>query len=611
MEEWIGKIWDRVITRAASQGYPQAAVSLAEMNRTAGVVFRALGGDRGLRVEAAAATSVTARRNWLQRLAGSGKRFELAWRDAQSLRLPSRLEVLPQRELNRDLYVWLAALAAQATPPMRNWFTDNQWYTAQVLQRYPGMASRYARLVEALLALRPDPASLPADAAQQELAIVRALRAPGHVMDLPVARQAPAPVWLWLHPAPPHAVNANCAPLADTTQENSAGESQAARDTRRRQAERVTMPNEKHGLVLYRFESLFSWAEYVKVDRSIDDEDDLDAANEVLDDLDTISVARDERAAAKRLRFDLDLPAAAYDDIPLGKGILLPEWDYRTQQLVPDYCCVQPMLAAEAVPCALPSHLRRLARRLRAQFESLVQTPTWQRAQLDGTEVDLDAYLTHLCQSLRGDIDNVAGLYRNRQHGQRDIATLVLADLSMSTDSWINNEMRVIDVIRDALYLFAEALAACGDRFALYGFSSRYRQHVRWNWLKGFNEAYTATVRGRLARIRPGFYTRMGAAIRYASQVLERQPASQRLLLILTDGKPNDLDHYEGRYGAEDTRQAILETRRKGIKPFCVTIDEAAAGYLPHLFGNNGFVVIRHATELPRRLPALYAQLTH
>lgn len=611
MEEFVGKVWDRVISRAARQDYPAALVRLEDIHKTAGVMFRALGGDRGLRIETAHATRSTARRNWLQRLAGSGRRVELAWRDEHLLRLPAAIAVFPQAELNRDLYLWLAALAAQANQPTHHWFTDNQWYTVQVLQHYPGMLPRYQRLVAAQLALRPDANRLPADAAQQERAIVRALQTPGQVTDLPDARQPPAPVWLWLHPSPPTMSPSATEDLPENDQEAASGESRTADDARRRQAERVSLPKDKHGLVIYRFESLFSWTEFAKVDRSTDEEDDLDAANQVLDDLDHISIARDERHAAKRLRFDLDLPAAAYDDIPLGKGIVLPEWDYRARQLKTAQCCVQPMLAADTTPSALPAHLRRPAQRLRAQFESLRMAPTWLRAQPDGTEIDLDAYLSHVSQSLRGDTSRVAGLYRDRRQGERDIATLVLADLSLSTDSWVNNEMRVIDVIRDALHLFAEALSVCGDRFALYGFSSRYRQHVRINWLKGFNETYNAVTRGRLASIKPGYYTRMGAAIRYATQTLERQPANQRLLLLLTDGKPNDLDHYEGRYGAEDTRQAIREARQKGIKPFCVTIDAKAASYLPHLFGGNGFVVIRHAVELPQRLPALYAQLTH
>ncbi len=186
----------------------------------------------------------------------------------------------------------------------------------------------------------------------------------------------------------------------------------------------------------------------------------------------------------------------------------------------------------------------------------------------------------------------------------------MLADLSLSTDTWVNNDARVIDVIRDSLFLFAESLAGTGDRFALYGFSSKKREHVRFHHLKGFTEPYGAAVRGRIQMIKPGYYTRMGAAIRHACSVLSATGAGSQLLVLLSDGKPNDLDQYEGRYGIEDTRAAIIEARREGIRPFCVTIDEKASDYLPHLFGAGGFTVIRRPAELPGRLPGVYAQLT-
>jgi len=174
----------------------------------------------------------------------------------------------------------------------------------------------------------------------------------------------------------------------------------------------------------------------------------------------------------------------------------------------------------------------------------------------------------------------------------------------------VNNHSRVIDVIRDSLFLFAESLSATGDQFAMYGFSSRKRDPVRVHQLKTFDENYCGSVRGRIDAIKPGYYTRMGAAIRHSSNILREQPAGRRLLLILTDGKPNDLDKYEGRYGIEDTRQAIHEARQQGLQPFCVTIDAQANDYLPYLFGTGSYVVIHKPSQLPRELPLLYAKLT-
>ena len=113
-----------------------------------------------------------------------------------------------------------------------------------------------------------------------------------------------------------------------------------------------------------------------------------------------------------------------------------------------------------------------------------------------------------------------------------------------------------------------------------------------------------ALAREALAACNPG------AAVRRATQLLEKVPANRRLLLILSDGKPHDIDHYEGRYGIEDTRMSVIDARKRGVKPFCVTIDREGASYLPHVFGPGGYTVLRKPEELPTKLPLLYAQLT-
>ena len=162
-----------------------------------------------------------------------------------------------------------------------------------------------------------------------------------------------------------------------------------------------------------------------------------------------------------------------------------------------------------------------------------------------------------------------------------------MADLSLSTDTWVNDHQRVIDVIRDSLFLFAESLAATGDRFAMYGFSSRRRDPVRVHQLKTFDECYDG-ARAWSHRRRSSPATTPAWVRRCAmAATAGAQPAGRRLLLLLTDGKPNDLDKYEGRYGIEDTRHAVMEARQQGLQPFCVTIDKQANDYLPHLFGKQ------------------------
>lgn len=610
-EEHVGKLWDRLISRAARSGHPDAAVSLETVRWRAGLLFRALGGDPGLRVEATHAAVHGARRSLAQRLAGSHRRVELAWTDADALRLPARVDLFPEVQRNRDLFLWLAALAATAEPGS-DWRGRGPDGVAAVLARWPGLRPRYRQLVAAYLPLRPDPDQLPRSEAEAEAAIQRLLTEPQAEVTVPLADRPPYPVHLWLHPYPPGSRTAqdpgpDPEELADP---EGAGETRALDDRRRRRAERRAMPERNRGLLLAPFEGILSWSEMVNVDRPTEEDEDLDAAAEAADDLDLLSLARDRKRTAARLRFDLDLPGEAQDDTPLGDGIRLPEWDCNRAVLKPDHCRLQPMVAEDAPATALPAHLRRPARRLRSQFRQLLPSRTWQNARTEGTELDLDAYQRFTAERAAGQATGEPALYRDRVRGDRHLACLLLADLSLSTDTWISNHARVIDVIRDSLYLFAEALAATGDRFALYGFSSRRREHVRYHVLKEFGETYGGRIRGRLAAIKPGFYTRMGAALRQSTRLLEQQEADQRLLLLLTDGKPNDMDRYEARYGVEDTRAAVREARAAGLQPFCVTIDRDAEDYLPHLFGSQGFVVIHSTEELPRRLPWLYAQLT-
>ena len=190
----------------------------------------------------------------------------------------------------------------------------------------------------------------------------------------------------------------------------------------------------------------------------------------------------------------------------------------------------------------------------------------------------------------------------------RDLAVVLLVDVSLSTDGWIDNR-RILDVEKEALTVLTSGLAACGDDLAILTFTSRRRDWVRVETVKDFGEAADGAVMRRIAALKPGFYTRIGAAVRHASHVLEQRPNRHRLLILLTDGKPNDVDHYEGRYGIEDSRMAVREARRQGISVFGVTVDRGAQDYFPALFGRGGYAIIDRLARLPAALPGLYRHL--
>ncbi len=617
MEEFVGKIWDRFITNSANRHYPDAIVYLDDIRRTAGIFFRALGGEGGLRIENATDSEVHARRSIIQRIAGTGKKTQYAWRDEETLRLPDSIALFPSKELNRDLYLWLTALSViPAVVPGEgsDWISRNQARTLKTLEIWPGLQRRYQNLLRAHLKQRPDPSTLPAREASQENNICLALSNSTQAVMLEYAKHPPQPVPLWLHPSPPQqevhqGVQPHDPDLPESPDDKPDKENQQKQE-KRKQGDRTDMPDGKSGLMSFRLETLWSWAEYTKVDRTSVDDDD-DNAMQTAEDMDNITLAQDSETTAGKIKLDLDLPSTEYDDIVLDEGIPVDEWDYKQQNLQKDYCRLQVMTSRHAKAMELPERLRPQAHKIRRQFEALRPERHWLSRQNEGTELDLENYINFLTDRKHGHVNGDTPVYRDIRNLSRDLSCLLLADLSLSTDAHINNKARVIDVIRDSLYLFAEALTATGDRFALHGFSSRNRSHIRFYNIKGFNDNYDNSIRGNINAIRPGYYTRMGAAIRYATQLLAKEASTQKLLLILTDGKPNDLDKYEGRYGIEDTRMAVLEAEKLGLRPFCVTIDEQAEDYLPYLFGSRSYVLIHNAEELPRKLPLLYLRLTN
>jgi len=141
-----------------------------------------------------------------------------------------------------------------------------------------------------------------------------------------------------------------------------------------------------------------------------------------------------------------------------------------------------------------------------------------------------------------------------------------------------------------------------GERHAIYGFRSQGAERVDLLVVKSFAEAPGAGVRQRIGALEPDGYTRLGAALRHATALLCREPARHRLLLLLSDGRPNDVDQYEGRYGLEDTRQAVLEARLQGVKPFCLTIDREAPRYAGRMFGQRGHALLRNPVRVPEAL---------
>ncbi len=247
---------------------------------------------------------------------------------------------------------------------------------------------------------------------------------------------------------------------------------------------------------------------------------------------------------------------------------------------------------------------RGLVRSLHRSFEVLRGEDKVLRRQPHGEDIDIDAFVEALADMQSG-MEMSERLFSRMHKDERNIAVLFMVDMSGSTKGWIN------EAEREALVLLVESLQVLGDRYAIYGFSGWARKRCEVYRIKSFDEPLSNKVKGAIGSIEPKDYTRMGAPIRHFTRMLEEVEARTKLLITLSDGKPDDYDHYyRGEYGIEDTRQALFEARVAGIHPFCITIDKEGADYLPHMYGKANYVVLDDVAKLPLKVSDIYRKIT-
>jgi nitric oxide reductase NorD protein len=284
-----------------------------------------------------------------------------------------------------------------------------------------------------------------------------------------------------------------------------------------------------------------------------------------------------------------------------GEVLKYPEWDYRSRSYIDGGVVVHVHAAAEGaqhwVDRTLDTH-RAMLNLVRRRFEMLKARRVRLRKQIEGDDVDVDACIDAYCDARAG-LPMPQSLYQTYRAQRRDTAVLILQDISASTDAWVSANKRVVDVEREALLLVTMALQGLAEPFALQAFSGRGPGGVFIRDIKRFADPCSDVVARRIASLEPEQYTRAGAAIRHATATLMREQARHRLLLLLFDGKPNDIDDYEGRYGVEDMRQTVIEARLQGINTFCLTVDRQAPGYLPDIFGIHRYALLPRPDLLP------------
>lgn len=635
-EEAVGRWWHRWVGAAPSYPrYPDAAVRLDTMSSRLAVFFRGLGGPGALRVAGVQSDGSRHRLRLRQRLGfGEAEPWEQPRLDHEALLLPLQLDCFASTALNERLYFWLAAFFAHAEAPPQSpqdplqadllALRTAQSTVRRTLCRWPGLRAPYRELMTAVRAIRPQRRldgterdlervilhllgheALGNDRQRTLWAAVTEGRADLGRFRAPRGYRTYLPVPLWGAVA---AGSARDGQAADPDEPTDGGGEPG--DGRRRRAKRrhAEQAERDDSLILNRFETLLAVAEMINLNRNVED-DEPDAARQAAEDMDEITLSRHGRRSGSRLQLDLELPPPALEQGALRAEHTYPEWDYTRRCYHPDHCRV----LAEPASCdgldwSPDAATRRRIRAVRRQFEAL--RPRRQRfaAQRDGEDLDLAALVRSVADRRAGGPGSDRVFVQARA-AARDLAVAILMDVSLSTDAWVDNR-RVLDVEKESVLALCHGLAACGDDHAVYAFSSRKRQQVNVARVKAFDEPADGHWERRLQALRPGYYTRMGAALRHVAEELVGRPNQHRLLLLLSDGKPNDFDHYEGRYGVEDTRRAIREARRQGLRVFGITVDRKARDYFPYLFGRGGYAMVARPGRLPAALPRIYRQLT-
>jgi nitric oxide reductase activation protein len=296
------------------------------------------------------------------------------------------------------------------------------------------------------------------------------------------------------------------------------------------------------------------------------------------------------------------------------KGIPYPEWDYREQRYKRNWSWVQEKKLAESntaeanrLERQYSNALKRLKKAIQAQKPARL-APLLR--QLDGDDMDINAVVGYIAERQAGRSPTPA-IYRRREMRQREIAVTLLADMSTSIMQHLpEGGGRLVDRVRAGVLLFAESMEEVGDAYSIAGFCSKYRDNVSYYTIKSFDQPLSEDVRSQIGGMSGRLATRMGAAIRHATARFDAVESRRRLLLILSDGRPEDYDDGgDRRYLHEDTRMAVKEAVARGVHPFCITVDTMANQYLPQIFGKGHYLVLDHINSLPNKLPEIYFRL--
>ena len=338
----------------------------------------------------------------------------------------------------------------------------------------------------------------------------------------------------------------------------------------------------------------------IRIEQQLDDNSDLP-------DQERKETDQDEELSEKPVQLEIQQS----EGIPIAR---YPEFDYLTGRERPDWTTIidyrPPIGSIKKVERAIEQYaevLKRITSLIRA---ARVSRPNRSNRLQEGEYLDIDACIDAKINQ-RMHLTPDPRVYGKWIRKDRDLSVLVLLDISESTrDKVFNSKESVLDLEVHATALLAQAMSQLGDPYAIAAFCSNKRDDVRYFRIKDFNEPFDQKTFSYLGGLEGGYSTRIGAAIRHAGSQLKEQKTYRKLLLVVTDGEPSDIDATDPRYLLEDARRSVKSLSHEGINVFCVGLETKGSSYLEKIFERRNSIVIDRIELLPQKLPLLYLRMT-
>lgn len=367
-------------------------------------------------------------------------------------------------------------------------------------------------------------------------------------------------------------------------------------------------------VMTHNFEKVETADEFNGVWRDFDGDDELEKHQDALDELNMKFTVRVDDTAHSVYQADFienTSIAESAEKEKDGSFIAYPEWDYTKRQYRENFCKVFPLHHINTNKDYYQNTINNnhgLLTGLRKMVTNLNNKLTQQKRQTEGNEFDLDA-LTDLYTDVHSNRTPSEKIFLSNRKKDKDISILLILDSSLSSDGYVDGH-RVIDVEKQVAILFGEILAEHKIDFSVAAFYSNTRNYLGYQVIKDFDENWH-TAKNKIGAIEPNGYTRIGGALRHAGHELKKRTTKNKWVILLSDGKPNDYDKYEGKHGINDVKQALRELNEYNINSYALAIEAKARYYLPLMFGQNHYQILPNTNELLKSLVVLFEKIKY